>query len=72
MCHLAPVKVSPLIRATRWTFFIAGIFYGFSKHQLYSEQQKTKEEKVKLLEYQKESALEIEKIKTGEFDISSE
>lgn len=68
MCELAPVKVSPLIRLTRWTFLIAGIFYGFSKHKLYTEQQKSKKEKIELLEYQKGNVLEIEKMEINEFD----
>lgn len=34
---LRPVQVSPLIKFARWSLLITGIFYGISKHALYSE-----------------------------------
>ncbi|KAI4460417.1 atp synthase e chain mitochondrial [Holotrichia oblita] len=35
-----PIKVSPLIRLTRWSLLIAGIFYGYSRQSFLAKREK--------------------------------
>lgn len=62
-CSLAPLKVSPLIKLTRWVCLIAGVIYGFKKRRMYAAIEAARREKEEAERPAKEAYLREEKLR---------
>nr|CAH7766897.1 unnamed protein product [Callosobruchus chinensis] len=64
-----PVKVSPLIKFFRYSFLIAGIFYGISKKKAFEVFESGRREEKARLKAERDAQIALEKKAASERDI---